>query len=59
MGVIVFVAGEFFMKDVVRLLYGKLEPDVSTAVHSYFRITLAGFPFIALYDATANLSIST
>ncbi len=55
MGVTVFVAGEFFMADVIRLLYGKLAPDVNAAVHSYFRITLISFPFIALYGGCASL----
>ncbi len=55
MGVLVFIAGEVFMADVIRLLYGKLEADVNAAVHSYFRITLAAFPFIALYGGCASL----
>ena len=55
MGVAVFVVGELFMADVVRLLYGKLAPDVNEAVHSYFRITLVSFPFIALYGGCAAL----
>ena len=55
MGMIIFIAGEFFMADVIRLLYGKLAEDVEMAVQSYFRITLAAFPFISLYGGCAAL----
>ena len=48
-GVFVLLAGELFMADIIRLLYGKLPADVHSAVLSYFRITLLAFPCIAVY----------
>ena len=45
-GTAVFAVVELFMSDVVRILYG---------VMSYFRITLAGFPFIAVYGGCTAL----
>ena len=54
-GMIVLLAGELFLSDVVRLLYGELEKDVHTAVLSYFRITLLAFPLISVYGGCAAL----
>ena len=54
-GLLVLSAGEFFMTDIVRLLYGKLAEDVHTAVLRYFRITLLAFPCIAVYGGCTAL----
>ncbi len=54
-GTAVFAVVELFMSDVVRILYGELPADVHAGVMSYFRITLAGFPFIAVYGGCTAL----
>ena len=54
-GLFVFLLGEIFLNDIIRLLYGKLDGDVHTAVLSYFRITLAAFPIISVYGGCAAL----
>lgn len=54
-GMFVLLVGEFFMSDIIRLLYGELAEDVHTAVLSYFKITLVAFPFIAVYGGCTAL----
>ena len=54
-GTAVFAVVELFMPDVVRILYGNLPADVHAGVMSYFRITIAGVPFIAVYGGCAAL----
>ena len=54
-GTSVFAVVELFMPEVVRLLYGNLPADVHAGVMSYFRITLAGVPFIAVYGGCTAL----
>lgn len=54
-GLLVFAAVELFMTDLVRLLYGELPMDVHTAVVTYFKITIAAVPFIAVYGGCAAL----
>ena len=54
-GTAVFAVVELFMPDVVRILYGNLPADVHAGVMSYFRITAAGVPFIAVYGGCASL----
>ncbi len=54
-GIAVLLAGELFLTDIVRLLYGKLSADVHTAVLSYFRITLLTMPVIAVYGGCTAL----
>lgn len=46
---------EIFLSPMIRLLYGELAPDVHDATLKYFRITLAGLPFIAVYGGCAAL----
>ena len=46
---------ELFLENVVRVLYGELQPDVHTAVLSYFKITLASMPFVAVYGGCTAL----
>ena len=54
-GTAVLLFGEIFLADIIRLLYGKLPDDVSTAVLSYARITFLAFPFIAVYGGCTAL----
>lgn len=54
-GILVLSAGELFLSDVIRMLYGKLPEDVNTAVFSYARITLLAFPLVALYSGCTAL----
>ena len=54
-GTAVFAIVELLLPDVVRILYGKLPADVHAGVMSYFRITLAGVPFIAVYGGCTAL----
>ena len=54
-GIAVFLLGEVFLTDIIRIFYGKLDSDVHTRVISYFGITLISFPFIALYSGCSAL----
>ena len=54
-GIIIFAAVEFFLAEVVHLLYGELEQDVHSAVLTYFRISLVALPFIAVYGGCAAI----
>ncbi|MCL1932142.1 MAG: MATE family efflux transporter, partial [Treponema sp.] len=42
-------------RPIIRLLYGKLEPDVMNASAIYFFITAMSYPFLAIFNANAAL----
>ena len=42
-------------RPIIRLLYGKLEPDVMDAAAIYFFITAMSYPFMAIFNANAAL----
>jgi putative MATE family efflux protein len=42
-------------RPIIRLLYGKLEPDVMNAAAIYFFITAMSYPFLAIFNANAAL----
>jgi putative MATE family efflux protein len=44
-----------FRRPVIRLLYGAIAPDVMDAAATYFLITAASYPFLAIYNANAAL----
>lgn len=44
-----------FRNPLLRLIFGKVEPDVMTNSQTYFLFTLLSFPFIGLYDAGASI----
>lgn len=44
-----------FQTPLLRLLFGKIEPDVMAACQSYLFITTLSLPFLAVYDAGAAL----
>ncbi len=50
-GVIFYV----FRGGLLRLIFGQVEPAVMEAAESYFRVTIFGYPFIALFGACAAL----
>ena len=44
-----------FQTGLLRLLFGRIEPDVMAACESYLFITTLSLPFLAIYDAGAAL----
>ena len=44
-----------FHNGILRLLFGKIEPDVMRACVTYFVITAFSFPFLGIYNAAAAL----
>lgn len=44
-----------FHNAILRLLFGKIEPDVMRACVTYFVITAFSFPFLGVYNAAAAL----
>lgn len=44
-----------FHKEILRLLFGKIEADVMEACVTYFVITAFSFPFLGIYNASAAL----
>ena len=54
-GLLLFIAGEIFLSDIVRLFYGNLAPDVHKNVLSYFSITLISIPFVSVYSGCSAL----
>lgn len=44
-----------FRTQLLRLLFGRIEPDVMAACQSYLWITTLSLPFLAIYDAGAAL----
>ncbi len=44
-----------FRDPLLRLIFGKVEPDVMINSQTYFLFTLLSFPFIGLYDAGASI----
>ena len=47
--------GFLFRDGLLRLLFGSIEPDVMKNAQIYFTLTLAAYPFIAIYNAGAAL----
>ena len=47
--------GFLFRDQLLRLLFGSIEADVMRNAQIYFSLTLAAYPFIALYNAGAAL----
>jgi len=56
-GLMVFLL--LFQKDILRLIFGHIEDDVMQAAMTYFRITVLGYPFYALYCVGSALFRST
>ena len=44
-----------FNGQIIRLFFGKIEPDVYEACETYFEITALSFPFLAVYNCAAAL----
>lgn len=44
-----------FSEPLLRLLFGRIEPDVMAACETYLLITTLSLPFLAVYDAGAAL----
>ena len=44
-----------FRRPLIRIIYGKIEPDVMDAAAIYLCITALSYPFLALYNANAAL----
>ena len=44
-----------FRRPVIRFLYGAIDHDVMDAAATYFLITAASYPFLAIYNANAAL----
>lgn len=55
LGVLTMVPCLIFDKELLRLCFGAIEPDVMEAGLQYLRITALSFPFIALYNAGAAI----
>ena len=51
------IMGVVYAADVrlIRLLYGELEAEVSSAARTYMLVTAISFPFLALYNGAAAL----
>jgi len=48
-----------FTGDILRLIYGELDPEVFRLSYTYFSITALTYPFLGLYNAAAALFRST
>ena len=55
LGVLAMVPCILFDKQLLKLCFGAIEPDVMEAGLKYLRITALSFPFIALYNAGAAI----
>lgn len=44
-----------FRGGLLRLIFGQVEPAVMEAAEAYFRVTIFGYPFVALFGASAAL----
>ncbi len=45
-----------FLRDgLLRLIFGRVEPEVMTSASAYFRVTIFSYPFIALFGAASAL----
>jgi putative MATE family efflux protein len=53
--IVIGLAIGFFRRPVIRFLYGAIDPDVMDAAATYFLITAASYPFLAIYNANAAL----
>jgi putative MATE family efflux protein len=53
--IVIAVTIGLFRRPVIRLLYGTIDPDVMNAAATYFLITAASYPFLAIYNANAAL----
>jgi putative MATE family efflux protein len=42
-------------RPILQIIYGNIEQDVMAAAETYFWITALGYPFLAIYNATASL----
>ena len=54
-GMAVFLIGELFPVEMIRMLYGELPDDVRAYATSYFRITLLTLPVITVYGGCTAL----
>ena len=55
LGVLAMVPCILFDRQLLKLCFGAIEPDVMEAGLKYLRITALSFPFIALYNAGAAI----
>lgn len=55
LSVLVMVICLVFHNGILKLLFGKIEPDVMSACEKYFVITSFSFPFLGAYNACAAL----
>jgi putative MATE family efflux protein len=44
-----------FYRQILQIIYGRMEADVRGAAETYFWITLLSYPFLAVYNAAAAL----
>ncbi len=59
LGVCTMVPCMVYARELLRLCFGAIEPDVLAAGITYLQITALSFPFIALYNAGAAICRST
>jgi len=52
---VITAAGLAFENELLRLIFGKVEPEVMENTKIYFLYSLLSYPFIALYSAVAAL----
>jgi len=55
MALFVMLLSLVFNKQILSLIYRKIEPQVMSYARTYFYITAVSFPFLALYNAGAAL----
>ena len=55
MSILVMIVLLVFHEQLLHLIYGHMEEDVMEAAGIYFRITVMGYPLLALYHAAAAL----
>jgi putative MATE family efflux protein len=44
-----------FCRPALRLIYGRIDPEVMAAAETYFWLSAAGYPFLAAYNTAAAL----
>jgi putative MATE family efflux protein len=55
MACFIMVLTLFSRRFLLRIIYGSIAPDVSSAAETYFWISALGYPFLALYNASTAL----